>query len=358
MGKSLESGAAKRGGGIKGQIFFVLIMKRQLVHTYNDIISLENLCLAWQEFIIGKKSKIDVQQFERNLMDHIVELNSELVNHTYRHGGYESFYVNDPKRRHIHKASVRDRLLHHAVYRILYPFFDKTFISDSYSCRDDKGSHKAISNFKKYALKVSKNHTRACWVLKCDIRKFFANIDHQILISILRAHIPDQDIINLLENIIGSFHTENLHGVGLPLGNLTSQLFANVYLNHFDQWVKHSLKAEHYIRYADDFVFLSHDKNWLESIIPKVTEFLTGSLKLSLHPDKLFLKTINSGVDFLGWIHFSDHRVLRTKTKQRMLRNIKSSVSKESLQSYLGLLSHGNSIKLREQVMGDYWLWR
>ena len=339
-------------------------MKIQLVHKYNNIISLENLCLAWEEFIIGKKKKTDVILFSRNLMDNIVELHTDLVNHTYGHGGYESFYINDPKRRHIHKATVRDRLLHHAVYRILYPFFDRTFIGDSYSCRNEKGTHKAINRFRTLANQVSRNHARTCWVLKCDIKKFFASIDHEMLLSILKEYIPDQDIIRLLQNIIESFETEILRftqndkSVGLPLGNLTSQLFANVYMNHFDQWVKHKLKARHYIRYADDFVFLAQDKNWLESIAPQIQVFLQTNLKLSLHPDKLFLNTVASGIDFLGWVNFLDHRLLRSKTKQRMFRNIRSSTGEASFKSYLGLISHGNTIKLRQQVICEYWLWR
>lgn len=333
-------------------------MKSQLIHTYNDIISLENLGLAWEEFIIGKKKKTDVIQFGRNLMDNIVELHQSLVNKSYRHGSYESFYITDPKCRHIHKASVRDRLLHHAVYRILYPFFDRTFIADSFSCRNEKGVHKGINRFRSLINQVSGNYTRSCWVLKCDIKKFFASIDHQVLLSILQEYIPDENILNLLQNIIFSFHTESKPGVGLPLGNLTSQLFANVYMNHFDQWVKHKLKAKHYIRYADDFVFLSHDKNWLENIIPQVQEFLQTNLKLSLHPDKLFLNTIASGMDFLGWVHFPGHRLLRSKTRQRMLRNIKSSTGEAGLQSYLGLISHGNTVKLRQQVIGEFWLWQ
>ena len=345
--------------------------KIKLVHTYNDIISLENLCQAWQEFIIGKKKKTDVIKFSRNLMDSIVELHYSLVNKTYRHGGYESFYINDPKRRHIHKATVRDRLLHHAVYRILYPFFDRIFIADSYSCRNDKGTHKAVNCFRALAFKTSKNYTATCWVLKCDIKKFFASIDHEILLNILGERIPDKDIIWLLENIVESFKTLSVasngnhpypslerRGYGLPLGNLTSQLFANVYMNKFDQWVKHKLKAKHYIRYADDFVFLSPDKSWLESIIPRVQEFLQTNLKLLLHPDKLFLSTIASGVDFLGWVNFPDHRLLRNKTKQRMLRNIRSFTGEAGFQSYLGLISHGNTAKLRDQVIGEYWLWQ
>ncbi len=351
MGRSVPL----RRGGVSSQ-FFGGTRNIRLSHTYDDIISLENLCLAWEEFIVGKKKKQDVVNFAHNLMDNIVELHEALVNRSYRHGSYESFYINDPKRRHIHKASVRDRLLHHAVYRILYPFFDRTFIPDSFSCRNDKGIHKAINRFRTLDYRVSKNHQRTCWVLKCDIRKFFGSIDHAILFSILKQHIQDKDILCLLENIIESFNTEGKKGVGLPLGNLTSQLFANVYMNKFDQWVKHHLKSHYYVRYADDFVFLSRDKFRLEEAVPKIQAFLQMHLKLSLHPDKLFISTIASGVDFLGWVHFPSHRVLRNKTKQRMIRRIQSSVSEESLMSYLGLMSHGNTIQLREQVIGEYWL--
>lgn len=329
----------------------------RLRHTYDDVIFLKNLCLAWEEFIVGKKRKQDVIEFSQNLMDNIVELHEALVNGTYSHGGYKSFYITDPKRRHIHKASVRDRLLHHAVYRILYPFFDRTFIADSFSCRDEKGVHKAINRFKKLVDMESQNHTRTCWVLKCDIRQFFASIDHTILLSILTEYIPDQNILRLLKNIIDSYHTEGKPGVGLPLGNLTSQLFTNVYMNRFDHWVKHRLKVKCYARYADDTVFISRDKVWLKKIISPIQNFLKTNLKLSLHPTKVLLKTVASGMDFLGWVHFPNHRVLRTKTKQRILKKLKRSPSEETLQSYLGLLSHGNTVKSRDEVLGEYWLW-
>ncbi|KKR48874.1 MAG: hypothetical protein UT86_C0002G0048 [Candidatus Magasanikbacteria bacterium GW2011_GWC2_40_17] len=131
--------------------------------------------------------KEDVQIFERDLLDNILSLQRDLANHIYHHGDYEDFYVNDPKRRHIHKASVRDRLLHHAVYRQLYPFFDKTFIDDSFSCRKDKGTHKALDKFKRMSHKVSQNYARTCWVLKCDIQKFFASVNHKILSDILSS---------------------------------------------------------------------------------------------------------------------------------------------------------------------------
>ena len=317
--------------------------------NYAYLISIENLLLAWQDFLIGKKMKKDVQEFQFNLMDNILALHQDLASGIYKHGGYQEFKINDPKPRTIHKATVRDRLLHHAVYRVLYDYFDERFIFDSYSCRNNKGTHRAISQFNSFARIVSKNHTHACWVLKCDIKKFFHSIDQRILLEILEKYIPDSNIINLLANIIGSFDSGR-PCTGLPLGNLTSQLFCNIYMNEFDQFVKHTLRIKHYVRYADDFVFLSEDRQYLESLIPLINEFLQSRLKLSLHPDKLFIKTFSSGVDFLGWVNFNDHKVIRTKTKQRMLKRLKKSNSLQTISSYLGLLKHGNTEKIKNRL--------
>lgn len=293
----------------------------------------------------GKRQKDDVQEFQMRLMDNILKLHEDLREGRYRHSSYTAFKIADPKPRDIHKASVRDRLLHHAIYRKLYPFFDRTWIADSYSCRNDKGTHRAMNRFRKFALKVSKNNTKTCWVLKCDVRKFFASIDQDVLIKILVRYIPDNRIISLIKEIIGSFQSTGL-GIGLPLGNLTSQLLVNVYMNEFDQHAKHHLKCRNYIRYADDFVILSKDKKWLESLLPRIEEFLNNKLHLSLHPDKVYIKTFASGVDFLGWVHFPSHRVLRSASKKRMIRNLKEERSKPRLISYRGLLSHGNAHKL------------
>jgi retron-type reverse transcriptase len=329
-------------------------VKIQLSHTFEEIISVENLLAAWQEFIKGKRNKKDVQEFSLHLMDNIFLLHHDLLHHTYKHGGYQAFKINDPKPRDIHKATVRDRLLHHALYRKLYPFFDKTFVSDSYSCRKNKGTHKAINRFREYAYIVSKNNTQTCWILKCDIRKFFANIDHDILLKILGEYIPDKDIIWLLENVIESFLVENKVGIGLPLGNLTSQLLVNIYMNKFDQFVKHQMKFKYYIRYADDFVFLSEDRTLLEKQILIVNKFLLEELKLEMHPDKVFIKTLSSGVDFLGWINFADHRVLRTATKKRMMRKVKESPKEEVMNSYVGMLKHGNAKKLATGILCNF----
>jgi RNA-directed DNA polymerase len=312
---------------------------------YKNITSTENLLLAWQEFIKGKKNKKDVQEFQLHLMDNIIDLHNNLKNKKYKHGLYEHFKINDPKPRDIHKASVRDRLLHHAIYRILYPYFDKKFIHDSYSCRKFKGVHKALNRFKYFAQKVSNNHTKTCWVLKCDIKKFFASVDQEILIKILEKYIQDKDIIWLLKEVINSFSK------GLPLGNLTSQLLVNIYMDEFDHFVKRELKIKYYIRYADDFVFLSKDKEYLKNTIPKIKNYLENNLKLQLHPNKVSIKPFASGVDFLGWTHFPTHRVIRTTTKKRMFKKLQqNSYKPESKQSYLSLLSHGDTYKISLKI--------
>lgn len=319
-------------------------VKIQLIHKFEDIISIDNMLLAWQEFIKGKRKKKDVQEFQLNLMDNIFSLHNDLISHVYQHGDYHAFNISDPKPRNIHKASIRDRLLHHAIYQILYPFFDKTFMADSFSCRLNKGTHKALNRFRTLSYKVSQNYTKTCWILKCDIRKFFASISHKILSEILAEHISDQNILWLLNRVITSFETSP--GVGLPLGNLTSQLLVNIYMNEFDQFSKHTLKIKYYVRYADDFVVLSAHKEWLEKQISLIHDFLWQRLRLTIHPDKIFIKTLASGVDFLGWVHFTDHRVLRTVTKRRMIKMLRENGKPEMINSYLGLLGHGNTKKL------------
>lgn len=282
-------------------------------------------------------------------MQNVLALHRELAAGIYRHGDYHHFKIADPKPRDIHKASVRDRLLHHALYRQLYPFFDRTFISDSYSCRLGKGTHRAMNTFRRYAYKESRNNTRTCRVLKCDIRKFFASIDQKILLHIVETYIPDERTSALVANIVHSFNS-GTKGKGLPLGNLTSQLLVNIYMNEFDQFIKHTLHAKYYIRYADDFVFLSSERAWLESLLPRIRDFLRRNLKLELHPDKVSIATLASGIDFLGWVHFPDHRVLRTSTKRRMFRAVNGNSSKKTVASYRGLLSQGNTWKLKSHL--------
>ncbi|MBM3205076.1 RNA-directed DNA polymerase, partial [Candidatus Uhrbacteria bacterium] len=228
---------------------------------FEKIISLENLFAAWREFRLGKTSKLDVQAFELNIEDHIFALHEDLQHGRYAHGPYESFFVNDPKRRHIHKPPVRDRLLHHAIFRIIEPLFERILIYDAWSCR-------------------------------------------------------------------------------------TSQLFANVYLNELDQYVKRILRIKHYVRYCDDFVILHSDRVFLEQLIPVIQKFLTDRLHLSLHPDKVVLGPYHNGVDFLGFVCFPYYRILRTKTRKRMLRRF----NPDNSASYAGLVKHGRSFKLCFQL--------
>lgn len=283
----------------------------------------------------------------------------ELVNGTYRCGRYHRFQVNDPKPRIIHKASVRDRLLHHAIYRILYPLYDKTFIYDSYSCRIDKGTHRAFGRLTQFARKASRNYTASCWALKCDIRKFFDSIDHQTLKQQLANKISDEKLSWLLRVVIDSFSTQ--FGKGIPLGNLTSQLFANIYLDPLDKFVKHKLKHTCYLRYADDFILLSNDKDELLDKLTLIQKFLKKQLLLDLHPHKIHSRKLEWGIDFVGYVALPHYCLPRRKTTDRIVDKIKSQANNhqrryECLVSYLGYLKHSASRK-KQSLVRELHLW-
>lgn len=328
---------------------------------YSKIITLERVFKAWEEFSKGKRGKADVALFERNLEDNLFILYESLKNKTYKHGAYKAFYIRDPKIRHIHKACVQDRVVHHLTSKVLEKIFEPTFYAHSYSCRKNKGTHKGIEAFIKLARKVSRNNTSPLYVLKCDIKKFFASVDHGVLLKILNQSIKDEDFIWLLNEIILSFKTEGI-AKGMPIGNLTSQLFANIYMNPLDQYMKHELKTEHFIRYADDFVVLSQDKKYLEDLIPIIKAFLEKKLKLTLHPNKVVIGNYYLGVDFLGYVIFPNFVVPRTKTKRRMFRKIYKQIAvyrrgqqayeslNQTIQSYLGYLSHANAHQLSQDL--------
>ena len=360
------------GGGINCHTFAFPIKRRIAFNGKNKklnndifekIISLENLFLAWREFKVGKSKKSDVQQFEFNLEDNLFQLHQELKDKTYQHSQYTAFNVCDPKLRRIHKAIIKDRVLHHAIFRILYPVFDKHFIFDSYSCRTGKGTHKAVNRLEKFAQKLSRNDTRNIRALKCDIRKFFDSVGQDILLKFIKRKISDPDAVWLIEKIIRSFAR------GIPLGNVTSQLFANIYLNELDQFTKHILRGKYYLRYCDDFIILGENENDLKILIPQISKFLEERLKLNLHPNKINIRKYRQGIDFLGYVVLPNHRALRTKTKRRMLRKIRKKkfefeegiVSEESfqnsIQSYLGILKHCRGRKIEniiEKIVAVY----
>src|SRR3989338_1536145 len=321
-------------------------------NIYKEIISLQNLFAAWDEFKKGKRKKKDVSEFEYNLEDNIFKLHKELISGSYEHSGYTGFYITDPKQRHIHKACVRDRIVHHAVFAILNPIFERTFIYDSYSCRKNKGTHKGVSRLETMLRKQSKNNKKSCFVLKCDIKKFFQSVDHTILFSKISEKIDEQKTLRLIQKIIESFKP------GIPIGNLTSQLFANIYLNSFDQFIKHKLKIRFYIRYTDDFVIISNSLKQLHKWLAEISSFLSAELNLELHPNKVIVRKYSQGMDFLGYVQFPKYRLLRPKTKRRMLKKFNKGISEQALQSYLGVLSHADSFKLSEELKNKFWLER
>lgn len=324
---------------------------------FEHIVSVENLFAAWREFKKGKTKKPDVIEFSLNLENNIFALRDELLAQAWKCGGYIKFLINDPKPRIIHKATVRDRVLYQAIYRVLYPIFDKTFIFDCYSSRNDKGTHAGIKRLNVFLRKSSINYTQTTYALKCDIKKFFDSIDHEILVNVLKEKIDCMETMKLLENIIDSFHKTS--GKGLPLGNVTSQIFANIYMNKFDWHVKRELGFKSYVRYCDDFVILSKDKSCLLENILHIENFLRDKLKLNLHPDKISVRKLRQGIDFLGAVILPYRIVLRTKTKQRIVKKSiqlfqklkDGQISKErfsqSVSSYLGHLSHTKSREVR-----------
>ena len=339
-------------------------------NLFNNIIKPETLFLAWKEFKSGKNKKPDVLTFERELEQNIFKLARDLSSKTYKHDGYSDFYISDPKLRHIHKAIVLDRVLHHAVVMILNPIFEPSFIANSFSCRVGKGAHKGVDALRNMIRKESENNTKQCYVLKCDVQKFFDSIDHNILLSILKRKIKDPDTMWLVENIVLSYisgKSDIFHKRGVPIGNLTSQLFANVYMNEFDQFMKHELRVKHFARYTDDFVVVSSDKVYLENLILKISKFLDVKLGLNLHPNKVEILPYSKGIDFLGYIIFPRHTLIRKRTGKRILWKFKNKIElyqqkviekesvEASLNSYLGVLSHANAYNLSIELKNYFW---
>lgn len=338
---------------------------------FDRIIAPERLFAAWEEFRKGKQTRKDVEGFDWQLEQNIFALHRDLASGTYRHGPYSAFTIHDPKQRRIHKATVQDRILHHAVFAALNPLFEPTFIAHSFSCQKRKGTHRAVDAFDTMLRSVSRNGTRPCFALKCDVHRFFASVDHAILLRILGKRITDAQTIALLQEIVGSFvaTSSGSERHGIPIGNLTSQLFANVYMNAFDQFIKHELRVQRYIRYTDDFIVVSGDESYLYELLPAIRSFLRQTLHLDLHPRKVTICKHRQGIDFLGYVLFPHYRLLRTKTRRRIFRKLHAKVERcrqseegrnsiqQSLQSYLGVLSHANTHHLSQELHNQCWFW-
>lgn len=304
---------------------------------------------SWVLFRRGKRSRDDVVRYERYIEANIFHLHKLLVDGTYRHGRYKPFTVCDPKQRLIHKATVQDRLVHQALVSAIEPYFERHFIYDSYSCRKGKGTHAAVSRLQKFLYRASNNNTRTVYALKCDVKQFFASVDHSILRELLALHVNDANTLMLLEKVIDSFCMKPEKGI--PLGNLTSQLFANVYLHELDWFIKQTLKVRYYLRYCDDFIILSADREYLANLVEKLSTFLSQELELTLHPNKVSLRTWQQGIDFLGYVSKPHATLLRHKTKLRMLAQL----DYKSLDSYLGVCSHADSYELQQTCIMKTW---
>ncbi len=281
--------------------------------------------------------------FELYLEDNLFRLFEDIKIGRYEHSAYEYFQVFDSKKRDIYKAKVRDRIVHQILFDYLCWKFEPLFIRDIYASRENKGQLKAIQALK-YFIKLVHTERHSVFVLKCDVKKYFESIDHVILKRLIAKQVKDIWVQNIVSRVIESFAKEDK---GIPLGNVTSQIFANIYLNELDQYVKNDLRCRYYVRYNDDMVFVSNDFKSLSEIRNQVKNFTCNVLKLNIPQDKTSISKVEWGVEFLGYTILPNAIVLRDKTKQKMFENVDGS----NIESYLGILKHCNSYGLRGKVI-------
>jgi RNA-directed DNA polymerase len=341
-------------------------------NLYPQIYAFDNLLAAVYQARKGKRNKACVARFEYNLERETLQLEQELQDKTYRPGPYHSFYIYDPKKRKISAAPFRDRVVHHALCNVIHPIYERRFIFDSYANRVGKGTHKAMDRCSRF-LRANR------YVLKCDVAQFFPSVDHHILHSILARPLRDQEVLRLIDLILESgrgildseytmhwFPGDDLFAAtrprGLPIGNLTSQLWANVYLNELDQFVKRELKCRHYLRYVDDFLLFHDDKGQLHAWKQRISYFLEG-LRLCLHPTKSIVFPAHLGVDYLGFRHFTTHRKIRRENVRRFIKRLRQQRDsyhaglislddvQTSLQSWIAHASHGDTYHLRAKLL-------
>ena len=344
------------------------------------IYDFENLFNAYKKAIKCKRYRPDVMEYTDRLEENLIELQNEFIWKTYSVGRYNIFYVYEPKKRMIMSLQFKDRVAQHAIYSILNPYFEKQFISDSYACRVGKGTHRAIKKLQSWLRKTERKLKRY-YYLKLDISKYFYRVDHEVLMGILQKKIADKDLLHVLSVIINCEDThfglplgadvgnvaydELLGEVGLPIGNLTSQMFANLYLNELDQHCKHKLHLKYYIRYMDDIIILHHDKKFLEKIKQDIAGFLETKLHLQLN-NKTCIRPTSMGIEFVGFRVWSTHIKLRKKTAKKMEKRLKymfraftaGEIDRETLDrsiaSYKGILQHFNSYGLRQSLNEMY----
>jgi retron-type reverse transcriptase len=338
-------------------------------NLFDQIVSFENLLRAARKAQLGKRFKESTALFNLNLEKELLSIQQDLRSRTYRHGGYHDFFVFDPKRRLISAAPYRDRVVHHALCNVIEPIFERSFIHDSYACRKGKGSHLAVRRYTEFARK--NRH-----VLKCDIQKYFQSVDHAILTDMFFQKIRCPDTRWLIESIIASrtdssvvfyFKGDDLFTPyqrtrAIPIGNLTSQFFANVYLNGFDHFVKEDLRCKYYIRYVDDFVVFDDSKERLSQVKSEIENYL-GSLRLCLHRDKSRVYPVRDGVRFLGYRIFPTHRLvakanilamrrrMRRYSRQYRAGEINLDKVRQCIHSWIGHAGHADSYRMRSRLL-------
>lgn len=344
-------------------------------NIYEKIYDFDNIYNAYLNARIGKRFRGEVLEFSANLEENIIDIQNELMWKTYCVGKYHQFVITDPKKRLIMALCFRDRVVQWAIYRQVYPLFDKRFIFDSYGCRDRKGPLAAVNRLQ-YWLKQAYRSDDDYYYLKLDISKFFYSVNHDILMNILKKTIADEDTLNLLQTIISSesnmglpdgfisdcYPTDEAGAIsGLPIGNLTSQMFANIYLNELDQFCKHELKIHYYIRYMDDIIILHKDKQELHKIKSAIENFINERLGLCLN-NKTAIRPVTMGIEFVGYRVWGSHKKLRKKSVIKMKQRIKEiqhlykigsiefSDVKATMASYFGILKHCDSFNLRKKL--------
>jgi RNA-directed DNA polymerase len=338
---------------------------------YNHLTSWDNLLLAYQRAAKGKRSQPTVAAFEHRLEERLIELQAELRAYTYRPGRYASFYIHEPKRRLISAAPFRDRVIHHALCNVIEPLFERSFIADSYANRIDKGTHRAIERAQQLARRYP-------YVLQCDVRQFFPSIDHALLHGILARKISDGDVLWLVEQILASgrgvlteeyemvyFSGDDLFVVnrprGLPIGNLTSQFWGNVYLNPFDHFVTRTLRCPGYVRYVDDMLLFAKDKKTLWQWKAAVCERL-ATLRLTIHPGA-HPHPVSEGIPFLGFVVFPQRRRLKRRKGvhfQRRFRRLLQEFQAGTIplaqvtvrvRAWINHVRYGNTVGLRKAIL-------
>lgn len=329
-------------------------------NLFEKLCSFENLFNAYLKARRRKKYKAAVLEFTYTLEENLIKIKEELEKRTYRHGSYTTFQVTDQKKRIVKAASFRDRIVHHALCNVIEPIFDKIFIYDSYACRKGKGIHFGANRLTKF---LRRYRNKKLYALKCDIKKYFESIDHEILLKIISRKINDDEVLWLVKEIIESDCSEK--GKGIPIGNLTSQLFANIYLNELDYFVKHKLRMKYYLRYVDDFVILHESKEKLREIKQEIIKFLKERLKLELHDKKQNIFPVSNGIDFLGYRIFHSHRRVRRSNIKKFVKRNKELIKKyqkgiigfdkirASINSWLGYVLHADSFGLRKKILGE-----